>query len=183
MFPLVYGPATIWGSSRSVYDFCIVMVCILQRASHMENTCSVCRLLLVFTPAIILLKNALLWGRFQRIITFAQMVGYEGGMGRYWKGTRGSRKGETRFDPLCLPLSHAKAIKMWVYMSVTRTILKWFSLWLFTAGAGESPLHWELAFLLTPNSLLDQRGLTAFICHTHCPLSDVSHLKRSMYLD
>lgn len=50
------------------------------------------------------------------------------GMGRYWKGNGGSKKGARRFDPFCLPLSHAKAIKMWVYMSVTRPNLTWLSL-------------------------------------------------------
>lgn len=74
-------------------------------------------------------------------------MGAQGGIG---KGLRVIKKGKRCFDPFCLPLPHAKAIKKWVYMSVTRAVLTWLSLWLFTAGVREFPLHWEPAFLLTP---------------------------------
>lgn len=52
-------------------------------------------------------------------------MGVQGGIG---KGVRVVEKGEGCFDPFCLPLPHAKAIKKWVYMSVTRTILTWLPL-------------------------------------------------------
>lgn len=124
------------------------------------------------------LALCLLWRRFQRIITFAWKAGH-GGTGRYWKGG-GGEKGDRCFDLFCLPLSHAKAIKKWVYVSVTRTILTWLSLWLFTAGVRESPLHWKPAFLLTPISLLHQRGLTAYKWQPHSQ-SSLRHFTYSEY--